>query len=78
MLCLMEKLLRDPSFPARRWAELRGAVIKLEGAAVHCHLALCISRGAGTADSPKSMLGTWHVFLFVNFNKSNRMLPVAT
>lgn len=40
VLCLMEKLLRDPSFQTRRWAKLRGVVIVLEGVAVHCHLAL--------------------------------------
>lgn len=40
VLCLMEKLLRDPSFQTRRWAKLRGVVIVLEGVAVRCHLAL--------------------------------------
>lgn len=54
----------------------------LEGVTMYCQLALRISRElmevVENAEYPKWMLEAWHAFLFLIFNKSNRVLPVGT
>lgn len=53
----------------------------VEGVTKYCQLAFWISREfievVENADNPKWMLEAWHAFLFLIFNKSNTVLPVA-